>query len=188
MFAVLIESQLAALWCVVALLMIVFVAALCESLPAAFWATVIGLLALQLATTFQALSWTAENPAATCAALAAYLPIGVAWSWWKWRRLVDDHAAPLRAELATWKPSTYYATWEKYVTSKLPSPSRHKERISLWIAYWPFSVTAYIVGEWIVDCVEAVYKRIKRIYESVNKRAVRNLTEANPKESDRVMP
>ena len=163
-----ITTSMTAVWILTAALaLLLFIAAASDSFAAAFWFTVIGLAVLQFVTVADPWGFVASHPRMTIAAALAYLPIGVGWSMFRWWKLLQKSAAVLKSEKQSWKPGTYYKSWDEYIAERLPTASRNKERIVCWIAYWPFSIAAYLLIDFLQEAAEWVYARISRIYTSM---------------------
>lgn len=144
-----------------------FASAACDSFGASFWVTLIGLALLQFFTLANPVGFVVAHPWPMAIAAAAYLPVGVGWSVFRWWRLLQSAASSLKKEKATWKSSGWYKTWDEYVTSQLPRASSSKDRIIYWITYWPFSVAAYLLIDLLRDVGEWVYAKISGMYTAM---------------------
>lgn len=163
-----ITTSVLAAWIIFAvLLFILFVAAANDSLSTLVWFTIIGFLVLQFVTVADPFGWAMRNPWAVAMAVIAYIPAGVGWSTFRWWKLLNAAASDIREEKPNYKPRWSTDTWEKYVSDNLPKPSRHKEEIILWIAYWPFSLLAYALIDFLQELGELVYAKISKIYQSM---------------------
>ena len=172
-----ITTSVTTVWIVsAAMLLLLFIAAANDSFAAAFWFTVIGLAALQFITFADPWAWITTHPYTFGIGLAAYLPIGVGWSLFRWCRLLQKEAARVAGEKATWKPLGAYSKWEEYVRRSLPSASENKERIICWVTYWPFSVAAYLLLDLLYDIGDWIYTKLSGLYQSMVERVVASLS------------
>ena len=92
---------------------------------------------------------------------ACYLPIGGAWSIFRWYRYNV-------AKLKEWNtlPDT---DWRKQKKDSNPRPgvSAHKSRIIGWIVYWPWSVFWYALKDVLMRVFEHVFELLKSTYQKV---------------------
>lgn len=161
-----ITTSFVVVWIVVAILtLLLFIAAANDSFAAAFWFSVIGLAVLQLVTAANPWGWVADNPKTFLACAAAYIPIGIGWSLFRWLKLLKSSAVNILKDKDSFTPNAYYASWEVFVAKRFPNASKNKDRIICWIVYWPFSVLAYLLldflrefGNWIYDKISGIYK------------------------------
>jgi len=95
------------------------------------------------------------NPLLTVYCILGYLVIGVLWSFFKYYSFVRER-----------KRDGY--------TYEMLQNANNKGRVITWMAYWPFSAIAHLVGDglyklfvWIYDQVSGVYDRIlKSVYSA----------------------
>jgi hypothetical protein len=159
-----------------AMVLLLFIAAAKDSFAAAFWFTVIGLALLQFVTIADPLSWVKAHPYAIGIGAAAYLPIGVGWSLFRWWKILQKAAVEIRKEKGNWSPSNYWSSWDSYVKYHLPSASANKERIVCWITYWPFSAAAYLLIDLLYDIGDWIYTKLSGFYQSMVDRVAASLS------------
>ena len=100
----------------------------------------------------------------------AWVPIGVAWSIWRWRR----HCS---AVVTKFKESGS-KTPEMYVMTKL-DPANSKGSIVYWIIAWPISVIEMSIGDFI-DVIGILVTRVfKGTYARISASAIKDLEDIN---------
>jgi hypothetical protein len=124
--------------------------------------------------------------------LAAYIPVGVLWSFFKW--LLVLRSAKLRYEAKRAKflmghgvntgceiPEHLVKEWREEVYGRYdehpkddfcPRASEHKNSILCWIGYWPFSVLATVLGDLVEHIVQEVYAKISTAYARLADRII----------------
>ena len=119
--------------------------------------------------------WVYANPGSAMLYLAMYCAFGVLWSLFKWRsRITSDSVQTEMTEVkARYNGENPGAGPHDYMESYLfPSAavaSKNKDRITSWIALWPFSVLVYFIGEVLARFFERIYDLIASTYERVTK-------------------
>lgn len=110
--------------------------------------------------TFATLAWIA----------AGYFVFGIVWSIKKWFDYVKAKFAEARQGYELSSQSQSFADWSR---SGKPSASRHKRRITAWMALWPFSFSWWVLTwprrafAWLYDRISGVFDRITdRIWEA----------------------
>jgi hypothetical protein len=103
------------------------------------------------------------------AGLLAYIVIGVIWSFKKWYSFVVEKLADLRARYDGGyvnKKAEGNETFESYAKEKRPLAASNKQRITGWMALWPWSLTWWILTwprhafVWMYDRLSTVFDRI----------------------------
>lgn len=159
-----------------AMALLLLIAAANDSFAAAFWFTVIGLALLQFVSIADPWSWASSHPYTLAIAAAAYIPIGIGWSLFRWWKLLQKSAERVRKEKPTWKPFGAYSKWEDYVKRSLPNASVNKNRIICWITYWPFSAAAYLLLDLLDDIGDWIYTKLSGFYQSMVDRVAASLS------------
>lgn len=146
---------------------VLFFATYKDSLAVAFWATVIAVLGFQFFTAVDPYGYVTENPKDLLLFAAAYFPIGIAWSFFRWWRVLKNKAAQLVQDKPRFHPDNYIKTWAQYVRKHMPKAAENKSSITCWITYWPFSVASYLlvdilcdIGNWIYSLISGAYQRM----------------------------
>lgn len=124
------------------------------------------------------LLWAYENPVRVLLGAVLYAAVGRVWSVFKWRRYVRSPSVQdqLKAGLRTWSASEAKRNGTSFENS-LWFPSRavashNKDRITSWIALWPFSMTGYIVGDWLLRAFERVYEALAGVYDNITRQNI----------------
>ncbi len=146
---------------------VLFIAASNDSLMVAFWTTIIGFAAFQLLSNADPWGYVRENPKDIAFWAAAYFPIGVAWSFFRFWRVLKNKGASLLQLKPNFKPDWRDKTWAEYVNNEMPKARHNKSRIVCWITYWPFSASAYVLvdilcdlGNWLYSLFSGLYQRL----------------------------
>jgi hypothetical protein len=159
-------GSVAFVWIAVAVLFVVlFFAAANDSLSVAFWATVIGLGILQLLSSLDPFTYVKENPKDVLFVALGYFPAGIAWSFYRWWRVLKKAGS----DLASMKSHFSNADeWKRHVDRMWPTASQNKSRISVWITYWPFSLASYILCDFLYEIADWIYTKISGLYQRVS--------------------
>lgn len=110
--------------------------------------------------------------------VAAYVPLGICWSFFKWylllRKYRDDYLK-LKAEYTT--EPFQRNEWENYVARKLTLPvsTRNKANICRWICYWPLSFINLLLTDLVKECVLIIYDKIGWVYDRIAKKVLSGL-------------
>lgn len=98
-----------------------------------------------------------------------YLSIGIAWALHKWRGYLLERKAEIKAELATRANAYPGMTDERVMAERRPSASRNKERITGWIALWPWSMS-WVVLKFPWRVVVWTYDQMANIFERMSEK------------------
>ena len=95
------------------------------------------------------------------------------------RPLVDQygHVTPVRPEQQSLKE---FLSFQNYLGNPLdvaPKAANNKERIMAWIAFWPASIVATVVGDYLRNVVEWVYRIISGTLDRISKSIVGDVAE-----------
>lgn len=137
-------------WAFVILLVIAeTVATEAESLGVAFTLLVTGVVVLTLFSDADIGGVVLRHPLLAVCVIPVYFAAGICWSFLKWRGVIIDSAEKFEAE----KPGLLkrfedrsnkgdsFPQWlRSYGYAYPPSAAKNKERITTWIAFWPFSL------------------------------------------------
>lgn len=95
---------------------------------------------------------------------AAYFPIGILWSFWRWRR----HCSRVVADVK--KNPRHKAD----ALNKLDL-SEQIFRIVSWILNWPASALASLLGD-IIDVIEVLVRKVfHKVYVKISRNAIREI-------------
>lgn len=120
--------------------------------------------------------WVYQNPAMTLSIVAIYCAAGAAWSMFKWYKRITSQAVQVKLTKAKTDydqknpgagPKDYFSSpWFPLEAQ----PSRNKDAITAWIAFWPLSVIGYFFGELLVDFFGRIYAALASTYENITTR------------------
>jgi hypothetical protein len=95
----------------------------------------------------------------------AYIAIGLVWSFWRYKRHVDDVVEMNKGE----------SDMRKAHALQQIHPKEMLGTITAWIMIWPFSMTENFVGD-IVDAIQDLVRRVFRgVYHKIYDSAVSRL-------------
>lgn len=100
--------------------------------------------------------------------IICYLFLGVIWSLHKWIKIVKKG----KEYFDNQKESSYYKDKDENVIKKLkkeciPDLKEYKNKLCLYIAYWPLSVSWSILNGIFYDLVQYIFNRLKGIYNNI---------------------
>lgn len=138
-------------------------------------------------------SYVFYDPLRTFLFVLGYFVIGVIWSFIKWWLKVNEVAERYKEEKSKFfkeHQAKNSAVPEKYQKSddvierwqlqykeeiKKPVASENKEKISVWIVYWPFSLFWSLINDIVKRIVEQFVIRFQKVYQSISDRAFKDL-------------
>ena len=116
-------------------------------------------------------SFILDHPGMTLAMMFGYLVFGVLWSVRKWYLYVK------RKKDRSLKSIKQGDTYDLVSKSSL-DVAYHRGRIISWMCYWPFSLTWMLINDPIREVYKFAFEKVRRIYEGIAERAVRDVEEA----------
>lgn len=122
--------------------------------------------------------WIGDHPGAALVASGAYLAAGALWSLFKWdRRMASPYIQDAIKDARKKYDEMVNFSGERdfYSSVYFPNraqPSSNKERITTWIALWPFSLAGYFIGEILLRFFERIYDVLSGLYVSITKRHI----------------
>ena len=146
-----------------------------------------------------------DHPFKTLGYVAAYVIVGVLWSFIKWYLKVSEKADELKDEKVkflkmsktsyekrgisapknlpeideiTYKtevPEKFKEEWHSKIQFKLLKASEHKGLIVSWVTYWPFSMLWSFLDDFVHQMISRLVTKFQKIYESITKRAMRDV-------------
>lgn len=97
--------------------------------------------------------------------LPLYILIGVGWALFKWRGYVLAQKAEIKTILANRQPSQWPGMTDQAVMEKhRPTAADNKERITGWMALWPWSMS-WVVLRFPWRAIVWTYERISTVFE-----------------------
>lgn len=95
--------------------------------------------------------------------LASYLAVGVIWSAWKWYGFLVSVRDDLRKE---WEKTSPRQEWTPFVTGRIPTASRNKDRLTAWATLWPFSLSWWVLT-WPRRAFAWLYERLSTVFDRI---------------------
>lgn len=95
--------------------------------------------------------------------LAAYLALGAVWSFWKWYGFLVSARDVLRKK---WEADTARPEWSAFIDGRVPTASNNKQRITTWMALWPFSFSWWVLT-WPRRAFVWLYERLSTIFDRI---------------------
>jgi len=144
---------------------------------------------------FNVFSYVFYDPLRTFLYVLGYFVIGVIWSFIKWWLKVNETAERYKEEKDKFfkeheaknsaVPEKYQKSddvidrWQSHIEYKedieKPIASKNKEKISVWIVYWPFSFFWSLINDIVKRIVEQFVIRFQKVYQSISDRAFKDL-------------
>lgn len=124
------------------------------------WAVFWLILALPVAWLTFSVSWITLAVGA-----AAYIAIGLVWSWWRYKRQITE-------TIEKYKSSDSYA---REAALRSVHPKQMLGTITAWVVVWPFSMVENVVGDVINFVQTLITKFFRGIYYSIYNSAVEKL-------------
>lgn len=128
------------------------------------------------------------NPWHILGYIALYILLGIGWGYVKWIFFLLNARDDYRRDREIWKKnferdkkdgSTTYDSFETYLnrhcissyggSSFPPSASENKERITTWMAYWPFSALWTLSREPLKRLYNYLHKVIAKSFEQISR-------------------
>jgi hypothetical protein len=173
-------SFAAALWIAAAALVILVAIPLTES-GHPFWplvaiAAYVG--AVQYFGVADPLAWITANPGTLAALVAAYCLAGCAWAVVRWWRL----CGAVKRDFDEWAsrqtgPKTFEAfNRQSGQRDAPPRPGDYAERITAWIALWPFSLLHTLLGDFVWEVFRALYERLAGVLQAISDKVFADVT------------
>lgn len=154
----------------------------------------LSLLAHHLWGTFSVVDWVVQNGVFTLVYVAAYLAVGVGWSFVKWFSYLmgfrdtfreQKEAFCLKNGLDPKAPITdekVLSDFDHHLSSNVSWGERHrgqllsrerpraaksKARITAWMAFWPFSVVGTVLNDPVRRLFNFLYSQFKALYQKM---------------------
>ena len=104
--------------------------------------------------------------------VAAYVAIGVVWSFWRYKVHVDERVASL-------SEVPHSSSFRQQEVAKL-APSRMADTIVAWIIIWPFSMVENVLGD-VLTMIRGLVDRVfKGVYNRIYSKALATLEIKEP--------
>lgn len=91
----------------------------------------------------------------------SYFVAGLIWSFFRWFTFVKKRYQ--------WYKRSHGndPDFEKAKKSNIPLAKEHKEELSAWIVFWPFSMIRYVLGDLFKDLINAIVTTFQKTYNSI---------------------
>lgn len=116
-------------------------------------------------------------PFETIAYFLMYTLVGIVWSFWKWKELVDRQARKYAKALIETAKGNYS---KPNVKDYKPFAKDYAGELFNWIFYWPFSMTWFVIHEPIERLFRFIMERTKKIYEGIANKAFDKVQPSKP--------
>lgn len=122
-----------------------------------------------------------HNPLETMVYFLLYVGVGLVWSFYKWKGIVDKAVEEYNRKVLEYNeyPKAFY---KPDLTKLKPQLNENKAKIFNWIFYWPFSMTWFLIHEPIERLFTWIMKNTKKIYEGITDRAFAKAEVINTKD------
>lgn len=130
--------------------------------------------------------------------ILSYFLFGIIWSFVKWwlkvnktaqkckeelERFLEKHrprksAVPEQYQTSQHQEKNLQEEWERHIKTteyEKPIASKNKEKISVWIIYWPFSLLWALIHDFVRDLVEQFVIRFQKLYQSISDKAYKKI-------------
>lgn len=151
---------------------------------------VLYLILLWIFSDFNPLAWLGQNPKTAVAAILLYFLLGTVWAVVKWYAYVHQQARRVRSllleflkrhGLETLRDATpeVRREWATHcsirgVSHEPPLIARHKDRIVLWMSYWPLSAIWTLINDPVHRIFKMIYNRLGGVLQGMSNRAYRD--------------
>lgn len=109
-----------------------------------------------------------------------YLILGAAWALFRWQLFLPTLRKRLQERMDNGQKIMDYE-WSLAADGKtlIPNLSQHTERITCWIAYWPWSVFNFILSDALVALFKGVFHLVREslsgLFNSLSSHAFRGM-------------
>lgn len=117
--------------------------------------------------------------------LVGYLPVGIAWSLYRWKRHCSTAVEDFNKFKSDWEPenvdqrmeNTFEFKQTRENTQRKLTASKNVTKIVSWIINWPFSVIENVLSDVIEVLTQFVKKRIIGLYNKISKKYLDQLNQ-----------
>lgn len=155
----------------------------------AFWATaaIVGLMWWHKVPVWATLT---ASPSTTLMFAILYVAVGLLWATFKFTRKLVKARDLYTTERDKWKErarakspdlteAELQSLWQKEVTNSYsnsrlyaPTVSDNKENIAFWAWWWPFSMVAFVFGDFLTWLKDSVYNAVKGAFERLRRQVL----------------
>lgn len=108
--------------------------------------------------------------------LILYFIAGGLWSvfkWWRFNVAVKNRYDEIISREPSAKMSDILYSIRKYFRNDEltlpPRASKMKTTITLWIVSWPWSMVAWVLGDFVMEICSSIYKILGNVYDRITK-------------------
>lgn len=112
---------------------------------------------------WKALSTLALDWHAIAIGVLVYAVVGVLWSIFRWVRFIKNISDKYRRDYGGTLSDNKFQDLKREV-----NPTKHKGRITGWIAYWPWSMLWNVTG----DFFKMIYEGLQGVYSNLSDKAL----------------
>lgn len=113
--------------------------------------------------------------------LAAYIPLGLVWSGFKYRKFCTKQARKIIGSDFKNTLEFTFTPSQKSHFDRYTSLKTLTGRISYWIIFWPLSVVSWAIRDLVVDvCNWLVNSVFQKLYETIRNSVIKNVRVVDP--------
>lgn len=158
---------------IAALVIVAFIAEYNDSSPwAAFWLVVTSIICAKM----YEISWAYIGWFAL-----AFVPVGICWSIWRWKRHTDELVAKFNSEVKDHVTSEHSARVYNTLRNQL-NPQNNIVTIVGWVLAWPVSFINSMIGDFISLLETAIRKYFIGIFKRISISALKKVSYSPPSE------
>jgi len=168
-------------WVAIAIFTIAMLALIEYEKPfSAFLVIAVTLSMFEFGAGYDLFAWVVSNPLLTVEFIVGYIVLGIMWSIAKWFFFVLNARDRYSAKRQQWlKDLKLGETLEQYIIRARPSaydqfppsPVANRDRIILWMAYWPFSALWTLINDPLKRIWRFTFNRITAFLTWISNRA-----------------
>lgn len=95
-----------------------------------------------------------------------YLFIGIAWSFFKWLKLVKYKYRKYQLGVDSYNKTPRYSS-KPEIENFRPKVSQEKDQLTSWIVFWPYSVVRYAFVSFLGDIMDQIIKWFTGVYNTI---------------------
>ena len=155
-----------------------------------FWgglSLLVYLLFLQFWAKLDVFGTASENPLISSITILLYFILGFAWSFIKWWLFVKESAEKCHVEMEKFfkghegelknkREDDLKMNWERsFGHTKKPEFAYHKNKITMWIIYWPFSFVWSFINDFVKRVINQLIEKVKFLYQKITDKSFKDL-------------
>ena len=162
------------------------------------WATgtlIVTFVALAVFGNFNLWQVVHGNPMGALLALLAYVGVGAVWSvgkWWFHVKECRSNYQDLRdafmernkleksADIPDDRKSSFQEVVSRHASAAKPLIRENKSRITIWMTYWPWSMTWTIINDPVKKTFRWVYHQLQAVYQAIADHSYKSVERDRP--------